>query len=189
MKKVTFVCWIGLVGLLLVGCDSDYNVVGQSGRAEEKYSARLERTVGGTGAARLLAETVNGRISVVGTQGDAVTVQIWKEVKASTQSEAEAFAKQVEVRVERNGDEIAGFEFDHAVEFDVSGVSRLSGTVNAGDVTITLSGPSSISLSGSGGNLVAKVSRSSRFDLSNFRYIERKIEWCTGTPVFGQASR
>ncbi len=72
--------------------------------------------------------------------------------------------------------EVTGFDFDHAIEFDVSGVSQLSGTLNAGDVTITLSGPSSISLSGSGKNLTVKVSNPGHFDLSNFRYVTRKIE-------------
>ncbi len=64
--------------------------------------------------------------------------------------------------------EISGFELDHAVEFDVSGVSHLSGNISAGDVKCTLSGVSKISLSGSGGDLDADVSGTSNFELSNF---------------------
>lgn len=64
--------------------------------------------------------------------------------------------------------EIADFEVAQAVHFDLSGASRLSGTINTGPLNCRLSGASRLQLSGMGDALVAHVSGASRLQLGDF---------------------
>ncbi len=71
-----------------------------------KYAEQLDWTLDGAGVARISAETNNGAISVEGSDQAQVVVRAWKEVRAHTEAAAKEFAGQVQVHVERQGDEI-----------------------------------------------------------------------------------
>ncbi len=65
--------------------------------------------------------------------------------------------------------DVDGFIVSHSFVAGISGASRLRGTyVTLGEVSFTLSGASTVELSGSGGDLTAAVSGASRLELGNF---------------------
>ncbi|WBW98387.1 head GIN domain-containing protein [Oceanirhabdus sp. W0125-5] len=61
-----------------------------------------------------------------------------------------------------------GFDFDHDLNLDFSGVSKLRGKISTGNIEIDISGCSSVSLKGSGKELSCDVSGVSDLDLENF---------------------
>jgi hypothetical protein len=63
---------------------------------------------------------------------------------------------------------ISGFKSTKNLTVDLSGSSSLRGDISAGDVSIDLSGSSNANLTGSGGNLTLDASGSSDVDLSDF---------------------
>ena len=82
--------------------------------AGEGWEADAEKRSGGQrqdwtfdaeGIARIHAETVNGAISVKGTEGNRIVVHAWKAVHGR-RSVTEDFEREVEVRAERVGDEV-----------------------------------------------------------------------------------
>ena len=64
--------------------------------------------------------------------------------------------------------EISGFAVEHAVNFDLSGASRLAGAINTGSLNCRLSGASRLQLSGIGDDLVAHASGASSLRLGDF---------------------
>ena len=71
---------------------------------------------------------------------------------------------------------ISDFAVDRAVEFDLSGASHLSGSIDTGALTCRLSGASSLSLSGSGSDLSADASGASNLQLGDFTCRDANIE-------------
>jgi hypothetical protein len=63
---------------------------------------------------------------------------------------------------------MTGFDFEHGLDFDLSGASTVSGTLTTGDVTCTASGASRLSLEGSGRDLEMEASGASTLDLGDF---------------------
>lgn len=64
---------------------------------------------------------------------------------------------------------VEGFDVSHPFLAGLSGASRLQGTyTTTGNVSFTVSGASSVELTGAGGDLAATVSGASRLELSNF---------------------
>ncbi|MFC2062632.1 head GIN domain-containing protein [Chloroflexota bacterium] len=63
---------------------------------------------------------------------------------------------------------IQGFSFSHDFSAELSGASRLSGDLTAGDVNFVLSGASNVELQGSANDMLAKVSGASRVKLGGF---------------------
>jgi hypothetical protein len=63
---------------------------------------------------------------------------------------------------------VANFNSTEAVSIAVSGASRVTGDITAGDIGFDISGASTIELEGSADNMVAVVSGASRFSLDDF---------------------
>jgi hypothetical protein len=63
---------------------------------------------------------------------------------------------------------VANFNSTEAVNIAVSGASRVTGDITAGDIGFDVSGASTIELEGSADNMVAAVSGASRFSLDDF---------------------
>jgi DUF4097 and DUF4098 domain-containing protein YvlB len=74
--------------------------------AKAKYMEQLDWTLEGVGVSSIKAQTANGSISLRGSDQDQVTVSAWKKIQAPTEAAAEEFARQVQIHVERHGDEI-----------------------------------------------------------------------------------
>jgi hypothetical protein len=64
--------------------------------------------------------------------------------------------------------EISGFEFNHRLDLDLSGASRVDGVLKTGDMDLDLSGASSIELKGKGRNLGVHASGASTLRMSEF---------------------
>ena len=73
--------------------------------------------------------------------------------------------------------EISGFAVAHAVDFDLSGASRLSGKINTGPLHCRLSGASRLQLSGIGDDLVARASGASRLQLGDFVCADADVDF------------
>ena len=71
-----------------------------------KYSEQQEWTLDGAGVTAVYAETNNGAISVEGHDEPQVVVRAWKEVRGPNEAAAKTFAGQVQIHVERQGDEV-----------------------------------------------------------------------------------
>ncbi|MDP6775534.1 MAG: hypothetical protein QGI83_02080 [Candidatus Latescibacteria bacterium] len=95
----------------LYGCGSSGEVLssGFSGGGRVTETESVTRTVDAAAAARLVAQTVNGRISLRATDGDEVTVEAVKKVEAPNRSLAEDFLQDIEVTVERRNDQVVAF--------------------------------------------------------------------------------
>jgi hypothetical protein len=63
---------------------------------------------------------------------------------------------------------IQGFSFTHEFSLIVSGASKLSGDLDAGDVTFTLSGASTVDIQGSAGDMAVSAAGASHVRLSSF---------------------
>ena len=90
---------------LITGChiDIDISDTNPTLSSRERYTENLTRIVDGIGAERIVVETSNGNIGVAGTSDGVVRVQIRKVVRAPSLSEAEDYARDVQVFVERKG--------------------------------------------------------------------------------------
>ena len=71
-----------------------------------KYSEQQEWTLDGVGVTAVHAETSNGAISLEGHDEPQVVVRAWKEVRGPNEAAARAFAEQVQIHVERQGNEV-----------------------------------------------------------------------------------
>ena len=87
---------------------SIFSAMGAMGGTDEEQTITepLDWTLDGAGVSKIDSQTSNGDISLDGSDRTQVTVYAWKKVRARNQSEAEAFARQVQVHVERHGDAI-----------------------------------------------------------------------------------
>ena len=63
---------------------------------------------------------------------------------------------------------LSGFDFLHEVEFDINGVSVLTGTINTGHINIIIDNSSTITLSGKG-NTAEILANRSTVDLGDFK--------------------
>jgi len=63
---------------------------------------------------------------------------------------------------------IQGFSFTHEFSLSLSGASKLSGDLDAGDITFTLSGASTVDLQGSAGDMSVTAGGDSSVKLSGF---------------------
>ncbi|MCZ6677574.1 MAG: DUF4097 family beta strand repeat-containing protein [Candidatus Poribacteria bacterium] len=73
---------------------------------KRKIEEQLEWTFDGAGVSKIDAQTVNGSISLAGSDRDQVIVRAWKEVRSKSAADAEEFAQKVNVYAEQHGDEI-----------------------------------------------------------------------------------
>lgn len=92
----------------LIAC-GDANVIFSSsdgGGDRVSETETLTRTIDAATATDLVAETVNGRISVRATDGDVVSVVAVKEVEAYDREVACDFLREVTVTIERRDDQI-----------------------------------------------------------------------------------
>ena len=89
----------------ITGChiDIDISDTNPTLSSRERYTENLTRIVDGIGAERIVVETSNGNIGVAGTSDGVVRVQIRKVVRAPSLSEAEDYARDVQVFVEIKG--------------------------------------------------------------------------------------
>ena len=89
----------------ITGCHIDIDISDSNPTlsSRERYTENLTRIVDGIGVDRVVAETSNGNIGVAGTSDGVVRVQIRKVVRAPSLSEAEDYARDVQVFVERKG--------------------------------------------------------------------------------------
>jgi len=71
---------------------------------------------------------------------------------------------------------ISGFETSNSMTFDISGNSRLSGDIEAGDASFDVSGNSVVKLSGSAGDLTVDASGSSDVDLAEFPGLNGNVD-------------
>jgi DUF4097 and DUF4098 domain-containing protein YvlB len=74
--------------------------------ARARFSEEQDWTLDGAGVSLIKAQTDNGGISLQGADQDQVTVQAKKEIRAPTEEKAKEFAQQVQIHVERDGNEI-----------------------------------------------------------------------------------
>ncbi len=84
---------------------SDAIDITEEGDGKRKVREQLDWTFDGAGVSRIDAQTVNGSISLKGSDHDQVIVRAWKKVRGKRFG-AEEFAQEVEVCVEQIGDEI-----------------------------------------------------------------------------------
>ena len=93
------------VMLLITGCHIDIDISGTNPTlsSRERYTENLTRIVDGIGVERVVAQTSNGNIGVTGTTNGVVRVQIRKVVRAPSLLEAEAYAREVQIFVEKKG--------------------------------------------------------------------------------------
>ena len=64
--------------------------------------------------------------------------------------------------------DLRGFSFSHEFSLNLSGASRLSGELDAGDVHFIVSGASNLQLKGTANDMLADVSGASSINLSSF---------------------
>ena len=104
MKTKLLVFWSAIT-LLIMGCrvDIDISDTNPTLSSRERYTENLTRITDGIGVERVVAETSNGNIVVAGTTDGVVRVQIRKVVRAPSLSEAEGYARDVQVFVEIKG--------------------------------------------------------------------------------------
>jgi len=69
-------------------------------------SEEQDWTLDGADVSSIKAETDNGAISLRGSDQDQVTVRAWKKVRAPSEEAAKEFAQQVQIHVERQGNEV-----------------------------------------------------------------------------------
>ena len=81
-------------------------VVSEFSGAGEEVEEEQEWTLDGAGVAWLKADTDSGAISAEGADQEQIEVRAFKKVRARTQQQAEDLAGRVEVKVERQGDEV-----------------------------------------------------------------------------------
>ena len=70
------------------------------------FSEKLDWTLDGADISVISAETTNGAITLVGSDQEKVIICAFKQVRAWNRTNAEKFAKEVQIHVERNGKEI-----------------------------------------------------------------------------------
>ena len=70
------------------------------------FSEQLDWTLDAADISVISAETTNGAITLEGSVQDKVIVRAFKRVRAWNRANAEKFAKEVQVHVERRGNEI-----------------------------------------------------------------------------------
>ena len=83
---------------------------------------------------------------------------------------------------------ISGFKSTKNLTVDLSGASSLRGDIEAGDTSADLSGSSNANLTGSGGNLTLDASGSSDVDLSDFPVADAEIDASGASTVTVNAS-
>jgi len=83
---------------------------------------------------------------------------------------------------------ISGFKSTKNLTVDLSGASSIVGDIGAGDISIDLSGSSNANLTGSGGNLTLDASGSSDVDLSDFPVADAEIDASGASTVTVNAS-
>jgi hypothetical protein len=71
---------------------------------------------------------------------------------------------------------VGGFKSSDRLDTDVSGASRLDGSVETGDVRFQLSGASRVTLSGKGQKMTLGASGASQANLEEFAVTEAKVE-------------
>lgn len=71
-----------------------------------RLSEQLDWTLDGAGISVISAETSHSGITLVGSAQDKVIVRAFKQVRARNKTDAEKFAKEVQVHVEQHGKEI-----------------------------------------------------------------------------------
>ena len=69
-------------------------------------SEEQDWTLDGADVSSIKAETDNGAISLRGSDQDQVAVRAWKKVRAPSEAAAKEFAQQVQIHVERQGNEV-----------------------------------------------------------------------------------
>ena len=90
---------------------SDFTTGRKENNRERQAGEHQEWTFDANGIAKIDAKTVNGSISLKGTDRDRIVVRTWKAVHGR-RSVTEDFAREVEVRAEQVGDELRIFA-DH----------------------------------------------------------------------------
>ena len=71
-----------------------------------RYSEELDWTLDGVGVVAIDAQTSNGAIRFTATDSPRVVVRAVKTVRARNEKQAKAFAQQVKIRVEREGNRV-----------------------------------------------------------------------------------
>jgi DUF4097 and DUF4098 domain-containing protein YvlB len=69
--------------------------------SKEKYTEDLDWELDGANIEAIMAHTTNGSITFEGTSAKRITVQAHKMVRAPSMDEAEAFAQQVQIKIEQ----------------------------------------------------------------------------------------
>ena len=82
------------------------DISGMESGSGEYYTEQLDWTLDGTDVSIIDAQTSNGEISLVGSDQGQVIVHAFKKVRARDEGDAAEFARQIQVYVERNGNEI-----------------------------------------------------------------------------------
>ena len=97
-----------MLAAVIIGC-GDANLILSSddtGGDRVSETESLTRTVDAAAATDLIAETVNGRVSVRATDGDVVRVVAVKTVEAYDRAFARSFLQEIDLTIERRGDEV-----------------------------------------------------------------------------------
>ena len=112
--------------ITVTGChiDIDISDTNPTLSSREQYTENLTRIVDGIGVERIVAGTSNGNIVVAGTTDGVVRVQIRKVVRAPSLSEAEDYARDVQIFVKRRGSAVHVYKeyprFPRDVQVEVS---------------------------------------------------------------------
>ena len=83
---------------------------------------------------------------------------------------------------------VSGFDSTEGLTVQVSGASRLSGDIQAGDVRFDVSGAGRVTLSGSGEDAVIGASGASHMDLADFPVVDANVEASGASTVTVNAS-
>ena len=76
------------------------------GSSDRNVVEEQEWTLDGVGLVSVQAETTSGQVKLEGTDGDQVTVRAVKKVRARSEEDAQAFAREVAVYAVREGDAV-----------------------------------------------------------------------------------
>jgi len=71
---------------------------------------------------------------------------------------------------------INGFVFGHAMDMNLSGASKVYGTIETGNLALSLSGASDVNLKGKGENLMIHASGSSTVKMDDFSVNDAKLQ-------------
>lgn len=183
MKVQNFFLLLSITSLFIMGCQESTNPTSPS---NDPYYEEQTQTLDAINLQHLLAETTDGNITITGTFENAIHLQISKTIHTPDPSEAEIYARKVNVRITQEENTLHIYKdqphFPDYVQVEVAfnilcpisinaDLTTLNGNINVknmeavvkaqtttGDITLTGS-PKYLTLRSTQGNIAATISQ------------------------------